>query len=49
MYKIHTDSIVLLVSAGIYIPFDNENTQYQEYLKWLALGNEPLPMGNNNV
>ena len=25
------------------IPFDPDNTDYQEYLAWLAEGNEPLP------
>jgi hypothetical protein len=25
------------------IPFDPDNTNYQEYLAWLAEGNEPLP------
>jgi len=25
------------------IPFDPGNTDYQEYLAWLAEGNEPLP------
>jgi len=25
------------------IPFDPDNTDYQEYLKWLEEGNEPLP------
>lgn len=25
------------------IPFDPDNTDYQEYLKWLAEGNEPIP------
>ena len=27
----------------ISIPFDPDNTDYQEYLKWLAEGNEPEP------
>ena len=31
------------IADEAYIPFDPANTDYQEYLKWLAEGNEPLP------
>ena len=28
---------------GISIPFDLDNTDYQQYLAWLDQGNTPLP------
>ena len=28
---------------GSTIPFNPDNTDYQQYLKWLADGNKPLP------
>ena len=31
------------LSDNAFIPFDEANTDYQAYLKWLDEGNEPLP------
>ena len=30
------------------IPFNTENTDYQEYLKWVAEGNTPEPADEQN-
>jgi hypothetical protein len=51
MYKLAKNKItgemdiVIRQSGGftLSIPFDPANTDYQEYLKWLAEGNEPEP------
>lgn len=47
-YKIQKDSqgnecALTIVGQNISIPFDPANTDYQEYLKWLAQGNTPEP------
>ena len=32
----------------IHIPFDLGNTDYQQYLEWIAEGNTPLPADEGN-
>lgn len=51
MYKLaktlYGQEYVLRLEDGAFIPFAPDNTDYQEYLKWLAEGNEPLQPDNN--
>ena len=37
------DEMILRVVDSSYIPKDPANTDYQEYLKWVAAGNTPQP------
>jgi len=36
-------SSVIRTTDGACIPFDPDNTCYQQYLKWISEGNTPLP------
>ena len=37
------EQTVLRLAANTYIPFDPDNTDYREYLEWVAEGNTPDP------
>jgi hypothetical protein len=49
MYKLLPDSLlgpsttVKRLSDNAFIPFDDANTDFAEYKKWLAEGNVPTP------
>ena len=36
-------SVVLRKSDNVSVPFDESNSDYQQYLKWLEEGNTPEP------
>jgi hypothetical protein len=51
MYKIikriNEIKCIKKLSDNSFIPLDKDNTDYQEYLKWLEEGNTPLPADNS--
>jgi hypothetical protein len=36
-------TVVVRLSDGAFIPMSDDNTDYQAYLAWVALGNTPQP------
>lgn len=42
MYKI-LPTCIFRISDSAYIPIDEDNRDYREYLQWVALGNIPNP------
>ena len=45
--QINTAVINKISPSFLSIPFDPANTDYQQYLAWLAEGNTPLPAGES--
>lgn len=43
MYKLTIFQTVQRLSDNTFIPFDPDNTDYQEFLAWVAEGNTPEP------
>lgn len=42
-YKIISKNTVKRLVDNAFIPFEEDNTDYQEYIKWLEEGNIPDP------
>ena len=42
-YQLTHNDAILRTADNAFIPKDPGNRDYQEYLKWLAEGNTPLP------
>lgn len=42
-YKLSKSESIHRLSDNYWIPTDPANSDYQEYLNWLAQGNTPLP------
>jgi hypothetical protein len=45
--QLSNQKFILRLSDNANIPFDPDNTDYQEYLRWLEAGNTPEPAEEN--
>lgn len=43
MYKLTNDNIIIRLEDNAFIPVNEENRDYQQYLKWIEEGNTPQP------
>jgi hypothetical protein len=43
MYQLTNSEIIRRVADSAFIPADERNRDYREYLAWVEAGNEPLP------
>ena len=44
MYKLtQNNNWIIRTLDNVWIPFSQDNTDYQAYLKWVSEGNTPLP------
>lgn len=49
MTNVPSDKAIQRDEDGAFIPFDPANVDYQDYLAWLAEGNEPNPPAANPI